>query len=73
MILVILRLIVAIATAYFGSETKCLAMPVGTHLQSMFTPVPPQGLLFASTPLCSSLSHFLPVDYREISTTLLNS
>ena len=36
MILVILRLIVAIATPCFGSETQSLAMPCGAHLQSVF-------------------------------------
>ena len=40
MILLILRLILAIATPCFGIETQSLAMPVGAHLQSMFTPVP---------------------------------
>ena len=51
-----LRLFIAIATPCFGSETQTLAMPVGAHLQSMFTLVPLRACCLIS---CLSVVPFL--------------
>ena len=70
MIFVILRLIVVIAAPCFGSETHSFAMPGGTHLQSMLTPVPLWDCCLLSCLSCLSedtFLFFLSVDNSEVS------